>query len=286
MTSTTSLTTTGSFSSDTHDLSGSRKRSFGDSGASTSNPVLGHSPPKIRRTVDTLHTPSHNGTELNLSREMSTPNAITRSATTPLATSQRMYPAIVDEESPFRIKASASAATPLRIRAPATSLPAVPQLPHNNSVPEPRTPLRKRAQRVPLAPLSPVPIPSTSSSVPLPTSLPSVPSGSTTGKPTPPSDLSFLKDAEGVDTLFHIVSSNQKVQKMMDGKRIAWGVQYELARGTTCRTSSGELKWTWADVTAGKLDQLRGSNAASAWKVPYVMLGKEVPLRGQNLDIW
>ncbi|KZP15854.1 hypothetical protein FIBSPDRAFT_912406 [Athelia psychrophila] len=75
----------------------------------------------------------------------------------------------------------------------------------------------------------------------------------------------------------------------MDDKHISWGVQWEIARGAIFHTASGQFKprWTWSDVTSRRLDKLRGLSTAAAWKVPYVMLDKEIPTKcPSNLDIW
>ncbi|KAI0937310.1 hypothetical protein AcV5_005250 [Taiwanofungus camphoratus] len=63
-----------------------------------------------------------------------------------------------------------------------------------------------------------------------------------------------------------IIAHSSDVQRLMDLKRIAWGVQYELARGV-CHG-----RWTWENVTSAKLDLLVGSNKAAAHLVAQVML--------------
>ena len=69
---------------------------------------------------------------------------------------------------------------------------------------------------------------------------------------------------------FHIIAHDRLVQKKMDELGICWGVQYELARGK----SRG--LWEWSDVSPGKLENLRGTNASSAGKVSGVMKGSSV----------
>ncbi|OCH92984.1 hypothetical protein OBBRIDRAFT_863326 [Obba rivulosa] len=54
----------------------------------------------------------------------------------------------------------------------------------------------------------------------------------------------------------------------MDAKGIAWGVQWEIARGTQL-----PARWTWEDVTPQKLDSLIGTNADAAPRVAEI-LGK------------
>ncbi|PCH34325.1 hypothetical protein WOLCODRAFT_135643 [Wolfiporia cocos MD-104 SS10] len=62
-----------------------------------------------------------------------------------------------------------------------------------------------------------------------------------------------------------IIAHSGTIQKLMDDMRIAWGVQYELARGV-CRE-----EWAWHDVTKSKLEQLTGPNTTAAPRVPSVM---------------
>ncbi|TFY61555.1 hypothetical protein EVJ58_g4443 [Rhodofomes roseus] len=79
-----------------------------------------------------------------------------------------------------------------------------------------------------------------------------------------------------------IIAHDRKVQQMMDVKRISWGVQYELARGVC----SG--RWQWNDVTAKKLDTLRGTDSEAAPRVESVMLDANVS-RGAyaaSLPLW
>lgn len=64
---------------------------------------------------------------------------------------------------------------------------------------------------------------------------------------------------------FVYVAHHTEVQKLFDGLKIAWGVQYEIARGVS------EGRWTWGDVTRQKLAQLTGTNADSGPRVAAVM---------------
>jgi hypothetical protein len=77
----------------------------------------------------------------------------------------------------------------------------------------------------------------------------------------------------------HVISHFRHVQSEMDRRGIAWGVQFEIARGV----NMGE--WQWEDVTGSKLDQLKGCNAEAAPKVAAVMLGHDYkPPR--DLSVW
>ncbi|KAF7965380.1 hypothetical protein HWV62_44091 [Athelia sp. TMB] len=262
VTSMTTLASGGSFSSDAHDLTGGRKRSFVESAGSTAN----LSPPKVRRTLDNPSTPTSN-------RNTTRPSgSIARSATLPMATPQRIYPDLLDEESPFRIRAS-----------PSTSFA---QFKGTSELPA-HTP----------APVSSVLHPAIPSRLPPPASA-SVNTDitaqqgkklSVSGPVSPDINLQFLDEIEGIAETSalpspNIISSDPKAQRVMDHKKISWGVQWEIARGVASRGASGQAKplWTWADITPQKLDKLRGLNAAAAWKVPYVILGRPVPQTCSN----
>ena len=54
----------------------------------------------------------------------------------------------------------------------------------------------------------------------------------------------------------------------MDKLDIAWGTQYEIARGVS------DGRWSWSDVTEPKLHQLRGFNRDAAHRVDFVISGK------------
>lgn len=77
----------------------------------------------------------------------------------------------------------------------------------------------------------------------------------------------------------HLISHCDRAQHEMDQRKIAWGVQYEIARGVTCGS------WSWGDVTAEKLNLLRGSNTEAAPKVSTILLGPHCR-PSNNLQIW
>ena len=85
-----------------------------------------------------------------------------------------------------------------------------------------------------------------------------------------------------VDDRSTIIAHDFDVQKLFDGLHIAWGVQYEIARGIT------DGRWTWKDVTADKLEKLKGQkNVEQAYRVPAVILGKPTPNQSDTEhDLW
>ncbi|KAI9454917.1 RNA dependent RNA polymerase-domain-containing protein [Lactarius psammicola] len=62
-----------------------------------------------------------------------------------------------------------------------------------------------------------------------------------------------------------IICHSPDVQRLMERRRISWGVQYELARGVLAE------RWEWNDVTDRVLEDLQGPNAVAAPKVRSVM---------------
>lgn len=81
---------------------------------------------------------------------------------------------------------------------------------------------------------------------------------------TPPSPLRPIVQGKLRLPPYDICHS-PKAQRLMESRRISWGVQYELARGILAD------KWKWEDVTDRVLDRLQGSNAVAAPKVRSVM---------------
>lgn len=63
----------------------------------------------------------------------------------------------------------------------------------------------------------------------------------------------------------HVICHSRNAQRLMEDRKISWGVQYELARGILAE------KWKWEDVTDRVLDRLQGHNAVAAPKVRSVM---------------
>lgn len=88
----------------------------------------------------------------------------------------------------------------------------------------------------------------------------------------------FARSEYGVALEVATIAYCAETQKVMDEKQIAWGVQYELARGVT------QNKWDWSTVRE-KLDQLVGNNAQVARKVRRVMLGGSSS-DSADLSVW
>lgn len=68
------------------------------------------------------------------------------------------------------------------------------------------------------------------------------------------------------------IAHNKNIQRLMDHRRISWGVQWAIARGIT------QGLWGWEDVTPEKLDMLKGSCAEAAMNVEDVILSRETSL--------
>lgn len=179
------------------------------------------------------------------------PISLPRALTFPIQTTQRVYPDLPkDEESVFRPSVQSATTMPPQAEPIASSskVPISPSAQHKGSR---GTQDRTKA---------------TSEVV-------------SSDDPTP--DFSFLNHSEGSDLPLSIIAHDRDVQRLMDAKRISWGVQWEIARGITRHL------WKWSDVTPGKLDLLRGSNAEAASKVVHVMKTGEAPSAlPANLELW
>lgn len=69
----------------------------------------------------------------------------------------------------------------------------------------------------------------------------------------------------------YVIAHDSGVQREMDSRRIQWGVQYNIAWGV----STG--LWTWSQVTASKLDRLKGSCFSSMPQIVAIIKGLEAP---------
>ncbi|KAJ3538183.1 hypothetical protein NM688_g6556 [Phlebia brevispora] len=67
---------------------------------------------------------------------------------------------------------------------------------------------------------------------------------------------------------FQIIASDRRVQALMDKHQLAWGVQYEIARGVA------NERWSWEHVTEEVVRKLKGTNKESACRVAYALTGK------------
>ncbi|KAF9479421.1 hypothetical protein BDN70DRAFT_692461 [Pholiota conissans] len=86
----------------------------------------------------------------------------------------------------------------------------------------------------------------------------------------------FANSRFGTNLDISIIAHCPKTQKLLDEKKVAWGTQFELARGV----SAGS--WTWSDVQS-KIDQFTGDNATAASKVPSIMLSRSVAASDNSL---
>ncbi|KAH9176853.1 RNA dependent RNA polymerase-domain-containing protein [Lactarius sanguifluus] len=83
---------------------------------------------------------------------------------------------------------------------------------------------------------------------------------------SPPAPPASLPPVQGkLRSPLKIISHSQNAQRLMERRKISWGVQYELARGVLAE------RWKWEDVTDGVLERLQGSNAVAAPRVRSVM---------------
>ncbi|KAI0684677.1 RNA dependent RNA polymerase-domain-containing protein [Cytidiella melzeri] len=76
----------------------------------------------------------------------------------------------------------------------------------------------------------------------------------------------------GIVTIAHNIGK----QYLMDHMKIAWGTQYEIARGVC------DGRWTWQDVTVHKLHQLIGDNQDAAHRVSSVFINTSSPTQGDT----
>jgi hypothetical protein len=99
---------------------------------------------------------------------------------------------------------------------------------------------------------------------------------------TPHSITSFFRDDSLSCALQpHAIAYDHQAQQIMDELSLAWGVQYELARGVTSEF------WTWKDVREilfHKPTELQGSNSEAAPLVSSVMRRGNV--RDTNAALW
>lgn len=78
-----------------------------------------------------------------------------------------------------------------------------------------------------------------------------------------------------------LIAHSPEAQHLMDQLGIAWGVQYEIARGV----SRGW--WSWSDVTLPNLEKLRGQSKDAALKVPQVLShSPSVAISQPDLQLW
>lgn len=95
-----------------------------------------------------------------------------------------------------------------------------------------------------------------------------------------PSHQNATFESDPLQLKLNIIAHCAEVQKLMDSEKIAWGVQYELARGVSRKA------WGWGDVTAEKLQRLKGINFEAAPKVAEVMLEQTFKSSSKDMMIW
>ncbi|KAG5639652.1 hypothetical protein H0H81_008813 [Sphagnurus paluster] len=87
----------------------------------------------------------------------------------------------------------------------------------------------------------------------------------------------FLAAPLGVDLAPSIIAHDAELQALMDRAELAWGVQYEIARGIT------RGHWSWEDVKP-KVKLLEGTNQQKAGMVRSIMLGR--PPKACDDSVW
>ncbi|KAI6136111.1 RNA dependent RNA polymerase-domain-containing protein [Pisolithus sp. B1] len=89
---------------------------------------------------------------------------------------------------------------------------------------------------------------------------------------------SQILDADTLDP--YIIAHDQRVQSLLDRKRVPWGTIFELARGVT------NGSWLWSDITGEYVDQLCGTNAETAPRVSKIITGKWANMAVEALEVW
>jgi RNA-dependent RNA polymerase len=99
------------------------------------------------------------------------------------------------------------------------------------------------------------------------------------------SDLAAVTSMDFGNNLAPVLVAHSRThQRLFDDEHrdIAWGTQYEIARGIT------EKRWKWEDVTLERINQLKGSSAEAAPKVRAIMLSQTLTSSRHTSDysIW
>jgi hypothetical protein len=77
---------------------------------------------------------------------------------------------------------------------------------------------------------------------------------------------------------FVYIAHDDWVQKLIERRQLAWGVQWEIARGIT------DSLWKWEDVAPEKLDKLKGTNTQAASKVGKIIQGEQISTVTPNVE--
>jgi len=80
--------------------------------------------------------------------------------------------------------------------------------------------------------------------------------------------LQFSQSPFGVDLGAIVIAHNEEAQKILDDNELAWGVQYELARGVSAGL------WEWEAIGAS-VHRLKGTNVEAAFKVERIMKSRD-----------
>jgi len=80
--------------------------------------------------------------------------------------------------------------------------------------------------------------------------------------------LEFASSPFGTDLQGTIIAHSDDLQKLLDDNQIAWGVQYELARGVSAGL------WDW-DKIKDRVHELKGTNREAAFKVERIMKSRD-----------
>jgi RNA-dependent RNA polymerase len=84
----------------------------------------------------------------------------------------------------------------------------------------------------------------------------------------------------GVELDIVYIAHCENAQALFDKHELAWGTVFELARGVT------RGMWKFQDMTEPRLQQLKGTNTQSAWKVATVMADKVPFTMRAHSELW
>lgn len=90
--------------------------------------------------------------------------------------------------------------------------------------------------------------------------------------------LQFARISFGVDLATQIIAHDYETQRILDDNKIAWGVQYELARGVAAGL------WDW-ETTRTSVHKLKGTNAEVVFKVERIMKKQNIS-QPADVHIW
>ncbi len=91
--------------------------------------------------------------------------------------------------------------------------------------------------------------------------------------------LNFATSLFGTDLSERVIAHSDEVQRLFDDNKIAWGTQYELARGVTTGA------WDLGEDVRSRIGSFIGNNELMASKVFAIMLQRP-SLANANLGLW